>query len=255
LDYRKLNNVTRKDVLPLPLIDECLDTLTGNVWLSNLDANSVFHQIRISPKDRQKTAFVTKYDLKFVRMGFGLCNAPATFSRAMSLVLRGLTWRIVLAFLDDTLVLGKDFQSHLDNLREVFLRFREFDLKFKPKKCELFQTRVEFLGRQVSRYGIEMGDAYISAVREWAVPSNVKEVERFLGFANYHRAFIAWYAELTVPLYSVTGKKPFHWGPEQQTAFEGLISALNSPRLQPCQFPRGCLSLTRTLEETPLGQS
>jgi hypothetical protein len=118
-----LNNVTRKDVFPLPLIDECLDTLTGNVWFSKLDANSAFHQIRISPKDRQKTAFVTKYGLfEFVRMGFGLCNAPATFSRAMNLVLRGLTWSIVLAFLDDALVLGRDFQSHLDNLRSVFLR-------------------------------------------------------------------------------------------------------------------------------------
>jgi hypothetical protein len=147
LDYRKLNNVTRKDVFPLPLIDECLDTLTGSVWFSDLDANSAFHQIRISPKDKQKTTFVMKYGLfEFVRMGFGLCNAPATFSRAMSLVLRGLTWCIVLAFLDDALMLGKDFQSHLDNLREVFLRFREFDLKFKPKKCKLFQTRLEFLG-------------------------------------------------------------------------------------------------------------
>jgi hypothetical protein len=71
LDYRKLNNVTRKDVFPLPFIDECLDTLTGNVWFSKLDVNSAFHQIRISPKDRQKTAFVTKYGLfEFVRMGY-----------------------------------------------------------------------------------------------------------------------------------------------------------------------------------------
>jgi hypothetical protein len=155
LDYRKLNNVTRKDAFRLRLIEECLDTLTGNVWFSKLDANSAFHQIRINPKDRQKTAFVTKYGLfEFVRMGFGLCNAPATFSRAMSLVLRGLTWCIVLAFLDDALVLGKDFQSHLENLKEVLLRFREFDFKFKPKKCELFQTRVEFLGHQVSHHGI-----------------------------------------------------------------------------------------------------
>jgi hypothetical protein len=67
-------------VFLLPLIDECLDTLTGNMWFSKLDANSAFHQIRISPKDRQKTAFITKYGLfEFVRMGFGLCNAPATF--------------------------------------------------------------------------------------------------------------------------------------------------------------------------------
>jgi hypothetical protein len=242
LDYRKLNNVMRKDVFPLPLIDECLDTLMGNVWFSKQDANSAFHQIWISPKDRQKTAFVMKYGLfEFMRMGFGLCNAPVTFSRAMSLALRGLTWRIVLAFLDDSLVLGKDF--HLDNLRDVFLRFREFDLKFKPKKCELFYTRVEFLGCQVSHHGIEMGDAYISAVREWAVPSNVKEMERFLGFANYHRVFIAWYDELAGPLYSVTDKKPFHWGPKQQIAFEGLISALTSPPTLAMPIPKGMFVL------------
>jgi hypothetical protein len=137
----------------------------------------------------------------------------------MSLVLRGLTWwqvGAVLSFLHDVLALGKDFQSHLDNLREVFLCFQEFDLKFRPKKCELFHTRVEFFGRQVRRRGIEMGDAYISAVLEWAVPSSAKKVERFLGFANYDRAFIARCAELANPLYSVTVKKPFR-GPEQQS--------------------------------------
>jgi hypothetical protein len=131
----------------------------------------------------------------------------------------------------------------LDNLREVFLRFLEFDLKFKPKKCELFKTRVEFHGRLVSRHGIEMGVAYISAVREWAVPFNVKEVERFPGFANYHRAFIARYAELAGPLYSETGMKPFHWGPEQQTAFEGLISALTSPPTLVMPIPNGMFVL------------
>ena len=63
-------------------------------------------------------------------MGFGLYNAPATFSRAMNLVLRGLTWNIVLGFLDDDLVLSKDFEDHMANLPRVFARFREFDLKF-----------------------------------------------------------------------------------------------------------------------------
>ena len=100
-----------------------------------LDANTVFHQIKIRPEDQRKTAFVTRYGLyEFVRMGFGLCNAPATFSRAMILVLRGLTWNIVLDFLDDALVLGKDFEDHMANLRIVFACFREFDLKFKLKK-------------------------------------------------------------------------------------------------------------------------
>ena len=80
LDYRRLNNVTRKDVFRLPLIHECLDTLSGNVWFSKLDANSAFHQIKIRAEDQRKTAFITQYGLyKFARMGFGLSNAPATF--------------------------------------------------------------------------------------------------------------------------------------------------------------------------------
>ena len=92
LDYRRLNNVTRKDVFPLPLIDECLDTLSGKVWFSKLDANSAFHQIKIRAEDQRKPAFVIRYGLyEFVWMGFGLSNAPATFFRPMNLVLQGLT--------------------------------------------------------------------------------------------------------------------------------------------------------------------
>ena len=113
------------------------------------------------------------------------------FPWAMNLVLRGLTWNVVLAFLDDALLLGRDSEDHLAHLRSVFTRFREFDLKFKPKKCALFQRRVEFLGRQISRQGVEMGDSYVEAIRYWPAPRSTKDVERFWGFANYHRGFIA----------------------------------------------------------------
>ena len=84
--------MTRKDVFLQPLIDECRDDLSGNVWFSKLDANSAFHQIKIRREDQRKTAFVTRCGLyKFARMGFGICNAQATFFRTMTLVLRGLT--------------------------------------------------------------------------------------------------------------------------------------------------------------------
>ena len=151
IDYRKLNQVTVKDVFPLPLMEECLDSLAGNSWYSKLDANSAYYQIKIKPSDRKKTAFTTKYGLfECVRMSFGLCNAPGTYARVMNLILRGLTWKTVLAFLDDILVLGSNFQSHLDNLRAVFDRFRQYQLQLKAQKCILFRTAVEFLGRKVS---------------------------------------------------------------------------------------------------------
>lgn len=82
-------------------------------------------------------------------MGFGLCNAPASFARAVNLVLSRLNWKIVLAFLDDVLILGESARVHLDNLRSVFERFRQYGLKFKPRKCEFFRQKVEFLGGQL----------------------------------------------------------------------------------------------------------
>ena len=227
IDYRKLNAVTKKDVYPLPLIEECIDTLSGNEWYSKLDANSAYYQIKVKDSDKDKTAFITKYGLfQFTRMSFGLCNAPSTYARVMNLVLRGLTWNIVLAFLDDILVMGKSFDDHLSNLRTVFERFRQHGLKLKPRKCELFQTEVEFLGRKIDKTGMAIGDEYVKTVKDWPTPRTTKEVERFLGFANYHRTFIKGYAQIDTPLHHLTGKKPYVWGPEQQSAFDTLKTAL-----------------------------
>ncbi len=124
LDYRKLNSKTVKDVFSLPLVEECLDMLSGSEFSSTIDMAAGYWQITVHPKDRHKSAFVTKYGLfQHVRMPFGLCNAPATFSRAMGLVLRGLMWKYVLANLDDIVILGKSFEDHVQNLRTVLHQF------------------------------------------------------------------------------------------------------------------------------------
>ena len=147
VDYRAVNDRTTKDCYPLPIIEDCLDTLQGTTCFSTLDMASGYYQIELDEESRQKTAFITRYGLfEHTRMGFGLCNAPATFQRAMQLVLRGLTWTQVLVYLDDIIVLGKSFENGLRNLRNVLYRFREFNLKLKPKKWELFKDEVEFLG-------------------------------------------------------------------------------------------------------------
>ena len=138
IDYRKLNSVTKRDVYLLPLIEDCLDTLSGNEWLSKLDANNAYYQMSVKSEHRPKTAFITKYGLfHFTRMSFGLCKAPSTYARTMDLVLRGLNWQIVLAFLDDILVMGRNFNDHLNNLRLVFEQFREYGIKLKAKKCDI----------------------------------------------------------------------------------------------------------------------
>jgi hypothetical protein len=134
-----------------------------------------------------------------------------------------LNWKIVLAFLDDVLVLGVSARAHLDNLQQVFERFREYGLKFKPRKFELFETKVEFLGRSVSEEGVEMEDQYIEAVGDLPLPSDVKGVECFPGFVDYHRSFIPEFSRIAAPLYAVTGNRNFRRGDAQQDAFEELV--------------------------------
>ena len=229
IDMRRLNDVTMKDSFPLPLIEECIDSLDGSVFFSSLDMASGYYQLEVSEEDREKTAFVTKYGLyQFKRMPFGLCNAPATFSRAISLVLHGMSWTKVIAFLDDIMVLGKSFEEHYANLAQVLQRFCEHGLKLKPRKCNLFQRSVLFLGKRVSEEGIEINPANIEKVKTWPIPRCRKEVEAFLGFVNYHREHIIGFAGTAQPLYQITGKGDFHRDEEQQLAFESLKECMTS---------------------------
>ncbi|VDI08356.1 Hypothetical predicted protein [Mytilus galloprovincialis] len=155
IDFRPLNKVTTKDVFPLPKIESCMDTLRGSAYMSTLDMAAGYWQIEIDEKDRHKTAFVTKYGLfEHVRLPFGLCNSPATFSRVIQLVLKGLTWRECLAYLDDVIVLGHSFEDHLSKLLHILKRFQYYNLKLKPSKCFLFQKEVKFLGKIVNKDGI-----------------------------------------------------------------------------------------------------
>jgi len=118
VDYRKLNSLTEKDAYPLPRIETCLDTLSGSAWFSTFDLRSGFHQVKVNPRDANKTTFTChRGTFRFPRMPFGLCNAPATFQRLMDTVLMGLNFDICLAYLDDVIVYSRDLQSHNNNLK------------------------------------------------------------------------------------------------------------------------------------------
>ena len=237
IDYRRLNEVTTRDAFPLPLIEDCIDSLAGCKWFSSLDMNSGYWQIKLSEKDAPKTAFITKYGLfEWTRLPFGLSGAPATFQRAVQLVLQGLLWSKALSYLDDVVVLGPDFTSALENLAQVLQRFRDYNLKLKARKCHLFQRKIKFLGRVVSSQGIEVDPGTFSIIRDWPVPRSVREVESFLGYANYHREFVPNYANISVPLYELTGPKAvFEWTEEKQVSFENVKKALSE--MSPLSFP------------------
>ena len=210
LDFRRLNAVTKKDAFSLPLISDCIESLAGNWYMSTLDMASGYWQIEIHPDDREYTTFITRFGLfEHKRSSMGLCNAPSTFQHAMDLVLRGLTWKTVLAFLDDVLVLGQDFEDHLKNLREVLELFRGYIPKLKPKKCVLFREKAKFWGKIVTGDSVSVDPESIEAVRSWPEPTGTKEVESFLGFVNYHREHIPHLAEKAASLYALTGKAPF----------------------------------------------
>uniref|UniRef100_H3G5E8 Reverse transcriptase domain-containing protein n=1 Tax=Phytophthora ramorum TaxID=164328 RepID=H3G5E8_PHYRM len=137
VDYRALNKVTKKDVYPLPRIDETLEALGGARLFTTLDLRSGYWQISVAPGDRDKTAFTTKRGLyRFVRMPFGLMNAPSTFQRMMNGVLRGLTWTTCLVYLDDIVVYTRGgIERHIVELATVLERLSVAGLTLTLKKC------------------------------------------------------------------------------------------------------------------------
>ena len=171
IDLCKSNDVTVKDCYHLPLLQDCIDALEGCRYFTTLNMTSGYYELEVAEENRDKTTFVTKYGLfSYRRMPFGLCNAPATFSRSISLVLRGLSWKSVIAFLDDVVVLGRDFDSHMVNISDVLRRFEQHGMKLNPKKCQLLQDSVVFLGRLVSREGVQVPTGEITRIGNWGVP-------------------------------------------------------------------------------------
>ena len=154
VDYRALNSVTEKDAFPLPRTDTYLESLGGNSFFCTLDLLAGYHQVEVAEEDRPKTAFTTGTFLyQYKIMPFGLCNAPGTFQRLMELVLAGLQWTECLVYLDNVIVYGLDFETTLKRLKTILGKLQAAGLKLKPRKCQLFQRQVSFLGHIVSTEG------------------------------------------------------------------------------------------------------
>jgi putative transposase len=148
VDHRGLNACCIRDKFPLPRISDCFDALAGGTFYSVLDLSSSYHQLRLDPRNRHKTAFVTRLgSWQYCCAPMGYVNSGANFSRLMALTLSGLTWKICLSFLDDVICYSDSFEGMCQNLQTVLNRFRESNLKLKPTKCRLFQRKIEFLGR------------------------------------------------------------------------------------------------------------
>lgn len=186
--------------------------------------------MEVAEQDRDKTAFCTREGLfHFNVMPFGLCNAPATFQRLMDLMLAGLLWESCLVYIDDVIIMGSDFQSHLRNIAAVLTRLLNAGLKVNPAKCQFFKREVTFLGHVVSNHGISPDPNKTIKIAAWPTPSSQQQLQQFLGLASYYRRFICDFASISRPLHRLTEKNtPFHWSEECNSAFDGLQQLLTS---------------------------
>jgi len=174
IDYRKLNNITIKDSYLLPRIDEMMDRIRGSEIFTKFDLKSGYNQIRIRPGDEWKTTFMTPfgpYQMKV--MTFGFTNAPPCFQRYMDKVFAPLLYKNLENYLDDALNHHRTETDHIQGVRDTLQCLREVKLFCNPKKCEFHQTKIEFLGVDVSRQGFEMDDKKIADIVQWQNPTMV----------------------------------------------------------------------------------
>ncbi len=229
IDLKKVNSVTAKDCYALPLIQETVDALNGAKFFTTLDVDRAFWQVPVLEKDRKKLAFVVDGKLyEFNVMPFGSMNAPSTFQRLIDRVLRGLTWRQCLVYIDDVLIFSKTFEQHVLDVDEVMHRFRLAGLKLKPSKCKFGMQEVDYLGFKITQNGIRVSDKKIDAILRLKPPETNKLLYSFLCGINYYRSLIPKFGDLTVELYKMAldRKRKCLWNGHLLKCFETLRQAI-----------------------------
>ena len=232
VDYRELNTKTKnKGTYMLPRIDDTLDSLSRAKYFCSLDIIQGYHHVELSEESKQKTAFhapkcnPAHWEYNF--MPFGLVGAPRTFQRMMDRILRGLEYKIALAYLDDIIIYGATIEECLANMKIVFERIRNAGLKLKPSKCSLFQRETTFLGHVISADGIKTDPKKVQDVVNMLPCRNVKDVLTFMGMTTYYSKFVPKFQEISRPIQGLTKKNvKFSWGSEQQRAFEKMKKML-----------------------------
>jgi hypothetical protein len=228
IDYRKLNDITKKDSYPLPRIDKLLERYEGAKWFSSLDLAAGYHQIEMEEKDREKTAFICSQGLfEYNVMPFGLTNAPATFQRMMDKVLKEYIGEFVTVYLDDIMIYSKSFEEHVEHIEKVLMKLKEINAVIKLKKCEFGKRNLEFLGHRVGKDGLQPGVEKVEKIKNMKRPENVTEVRSFLGLCSYYRKFVKDFSKIAKPLNNLMKKNvKFEWKEKQQKAFDILKTKL-----------------------------
>ena len=201
VDYRGLNAITKKNKHPLPLVRTLLDRLAGAKRYTKFDIIAAYNALRIRAGDEWKTAFRCRYGhFEYRVVPFGLVNAPAAFQAYINLALREYTDIFVLAYLDDIVVYSEREEDHTGHVRLVLQKLRQYNLYVKLSKCVFDAKEIEFLGFIVGQFGVSMDPAKLDTIATWPVPESFRDIQVFLGFANFYRRFIEAFSKVAAGL-------------------------------------------------------
>ena len=199
--------MTKKNRYPLPLISGLLEQLGRARIFTKIDLRGAYNLVRIKEGDEWKTAFRTRYGhFEYNVMPFGLTNAPAVFQHMMNDIFREHLDDFVVIYLDDILIFSKNEEEHEKHVRLVLEKLRKRGLYAKLEKCLFHQTEMEFLGFIATTEGLKMDPKKVEAIVSWEVPKTVRDVQCFLGFANFYQIFIKNYSQVAAPLTWLTCK-------------------------------------------------
>jgi hypothetical protein len=224
IDFTTLSKFCPKDEFPLLRIDTLVDAAVGSEMLSMLDCFSGYHQIFMKKSDEEKTSFTTPFSTYcYVRMPEGIRNAGYTINRTIAAVLDTQLDKNISAYVDDVVVQSKKHEDHISDLRDTFANLHKHGLKLNPEKCVFGVRRGKLLGCMIIERGIEANPVKIEAIRRMQPPTTKSGVQKLTGRLASLNRFISRSAEKSLPFFKVLkGSKNFHWGPEQDKAFEDL---------------------------------
>ena len=229
-DYRQLNDITKKNHYPPPLISDLINTLQDAKYFTKLDVRWGYNNVHIKEGDERKAAFRTNHGLyEPTVMFFGLTNSPTTFQTMMDEIFQiKINNGQVIVYIDDVLIFSKTLHKHHAQVHRVMQIFRNNKLYLNLNKCTFDEQETEYLGVIVGHGQVHMDPVKIASIADWRTPMDKQQVQSFLGFCNFYRRFIQGYSGITRLLTCLTGNDPWVWGPEQEEAFDQIKTLITT---------------------------
>lgn len=229
IDSKVPNKAIKRERHPMPTVDDLIVELNGSQWFSRIDLNKGYHQLALHESSRPITTFATHKGLyRYKRLCFGVNSAAEIFQKSVAKMLSGISNQMNLS--DDIIIYTRTKEEHLDVVRKVLERLREYNVTANKTKCEFLCRRINFYGHVFSSDGLSAQDSKLKAIRDATPPSTPSEMVSLLGMAGYVARFIPNYADVVAPLRELTHiSVKWVWGQAQENAFHKLKTALQNP--------------------------